>query len=91
MRGRGGIKPVTSRRDHRHLTGHEREEISRGTAAGWSVRRIAAPLRRPHSTVSREVGRNGGRADYRAAAADQADQTRTNRPKPTRLRERPQL
>lgn len=91
LRGHGGIKPGTSRRDHRHLTQREREEISRGIAAGWSLRRISAALGRPHSTVSRELARNGGRTDYRAAAADQAAQVRTKRPKPTRLKQRPQL
>ena len=40
----------------------EREEISRGIAAGESLRRIAARLRRSPSTVAREVTRHGGRA-----------------------------
>jgi IS30 family transposase len=38
----------------------EREEISRGLAAGESLRVIAGRLGRTASTVSREVGRNGG-------------------------------
>jgi IS30 family transposase len=40
----------------------EREEISRGLAAGDSMRSIASRLGRPASTVSREVHRNGGDA-----------------------------
>jgi hypothetical protein len=45
----------------------EREEISRGLAAGESLRAIASRLSRAPSTVSREVARNGGRSRYRAA------------------------
>ena len=38
----------------------EREEISRGLAAGESMRCVAAQLGRAPSTVSREVAANGG-------------------------------
>ena len=38
----------------------EREEISRGLAAGESLRCIASGLGRAGSTVSREVAANGG-------------------------------
>ena len=38
----------------------EREEISRGIAAGRSIRRIARDLGRSPSTISREIRRNGG-------------------------------
>ncbi|MFI2754873.1 helix-turn-helix domain-containing protein [Cellulomonas sp. P22] len=48
----------------------EREEISRGLAAGRSMRQIADALGRPPSTVSREVARNGGHDAYRAYDAD---------------------
>jgi DNA-binding NarL/FixJ family response regulator len=91
LRGHGGIKPLPRRRDHRHLTATEREEVSRGIAAGRSIRTIAASLRRPHSTISREIARNGGRSAYRAGAADLAATARSKRPKVTRLRERPVL
>ena len=37
----------------------EREEISRGVIAGYSIRSIATSLGRAPSTVSREVNRNG--------------------------------
>jgi IS30 family transposase len=43
----------------------EREEISRGIAAGVTARSIAARIGRPSSTVSREIVTNGGRAAYR--------------------------
>jgi IS30 family transposase len=49
----------------------EREEISRGLAAGLSARRIAAGLGRSPSTVTREIARHGGRRCYRAAEADE--------------------
>jgi IS30 family transposase len=59
----------------------EREEISRGLAAGWSARRVAAGLGRSSSTVSREIARNGGRDGYRAARADRRAWDRACRPK----------
>jgi IS30 family transposase len=48
----------------------EREEISRGIAAGESARAIAARLGRSPATVAREINRHGGRRRYRAAEAD---------------------
>jgi len=63
----------------------EREEISRGLAAGSSFAAIARGLGRPTSTVSREVGRNGDRRSYRAGKADRRAQLRAARPKPAKL------
>ena len=37
----GGIRPVPRRRSPSRLSFAEREEISRGLAAGWSLRAIA--------------------------------------------------
>jgi IS30 family transposase len=65
----------------------EREEISRAVAEGQSVRSIAARLDRAPSTVSREIKRNGGRANYRAAEAEDAAWNRALRPKACKLRE----
>src|ERR1700685_1674931 len=56
----GGIAPIPRRRASVALRLEEREEISRGIAAGQSIRLIARGLRRSPSTVSREIGRNGG-------------------------------
>ena len=67
----GGIAPPGRRRSRRALTLAEREDISRGIASGSSMRVIAQRLRRACSTVSREVARHGGRAQYRANQADQ--------------------
>src|ERR1700676_1723699 len=67
----GGIAPAARRRSRRALTLAEREDISRGIASGCSMRVIAQRLSRASSTVSREVARHGGRAQYRASDADQ--------------------
>jgi IS30 family transposase len=69
----------------------EREEISRGVAAGRSCRQIAARLGRAASTVSRELVRNGGRGCYRAQAADAAALGRAQRPKAAKLAVEPRL
>jgi transposase, IS30 family len=63
----------------------ERELISRGLAAGKSMRAIARELGRAPSTISREVGRCGGRGRYRAFASERAAAARARRPKPTKL------
>ena len=69
----------------------EREEISRGLAAGQSLRSIAAGLGRAASTVSREVAANGGRGGYRAARAEQQAWIRATRPKACKLADNPAL
>jgi IS30 family transposase len=68
------------------LSTAEREEISRGLAAGESLRVIAGRLGRAPSTVSREVARNGGRAAYRACRADRAAVHNMRRPKVAKAR-----
>ena len=85
LREAGGIRPPQRRRSRLALTLSEREEISRGVAAGRSLRSIAASLGRECSTVSREIRRNGGRRDYRAGEADEAARDRARRPKICRL------
>jgi IS30 family transposase len=87
----GGYVPAERSRCARALSFAEREDISRGLAAGLSVRRIAARLGRPPSTVSREVGRNGGRARYRAARADERAWRTARRPKACKLATNPAL
>ena len=81
----GGIEPPERVRAALHLKLAEREEISRGLAAGWSLRRIAQHLNRDPATISREVKRNGGAASYRAAAADARAYEAARRPKRCRL------
>src|SRR5499425_2032391 len=81
----GGIAPPVRRRGSVALMLDEREEISRGIAAGRSIRGIAAGLGRSPSTVSREVARHGGRSSYRATEADARAWERALRPKVCRL------
>lgn len=81
----GGIAPPVRRRSRRALTLGEREDISRGIASGCSMRVIAQGLSRACSTVSREVARHGGRAQYRANQADQQAWESALRPKVCRL------
>src|SRR6266576_949551 len=69
----------------------EREEISRGLAAGRSLRGIASGLGRAPSTVCREVAANGGAGRYRACAADRRALRLAHRPKPARLARCPRL
>ena len=87
----GGIAPASRRRASVALKLEEREEILRGIAAGQSIRLIARGLRRSPSTVSREIGRNGGCSAYRASEADTRAWERTLRPKPCRLARHPEL
>jgi len=82
---RGGIAPAARRRSRQVLTLAEREDISRGIASGCSMRVIAQRLSRTSSTVSREVARHGGRAQYRANEADQQAWESALRPKPCLL------
>jgi len=81
----GGFAPRTQRRASRALTLVEREDISRGIAAGESGRSIAARIGRSPSTVSREIARHGGRSGYRATDADKAAWASALRPKPCLL------
>ncbi len=82
----GGIRPRPRKRSRIALSREEREEISRGLAAGDSLRSIAVRIGRSPSTLSQEVARNHGRQSYRAATAEQAALSRGRRPKPTKLR-----
>ena len=78
----GGIAPEPRRRAAGALRLEEREEISRGIAAGRSIRRIALGLRRSPSTVSREIRRNGGCQRLpRGGEADRRAWQRALRPK----------
>ncbi len=81
----GGIRPPQKKRSRLALTLAQREEISRGVVAGYSIRSIASELGRAPSTVSRELNRNGGRRQYRASKADQAAWDRAHRRKTCKL------
>jgi IS30 family transposase len=81
----GGVAPQPRRRSRLALTTTEREEISRQLARGESIRAIGCALGRAASTISREIGRNHGRADDRAGPADRQAWLRGRRPKRCRL------
>ena len=91
LRPSGGIKPPARRRSTRALAMAEREEISRGIVEGRSVRAIAKALGRAASTISREIGRNGGARHYRAEASDQRAWKQARRPKLCKLATHGQL
>ena len=91
VRSAGGFSPPDRTRSGRSLTREDREEITRGLAAGDSLRSIASRIGRSPSTVSREVSRNGGRGRYRAGDSDDAAWRRARRPKACLLSQRPRL
>ena len=81
----GGVRPEPRRRSLRHLSLTEREEISRGIAAGEPLCAIADRLGRAPSTISRELARDGGRVGYRAHRADRVAWQRARRPQACKL------
>ncbi len=87
----GGRRLPPRRRAAGQLGAAEREEVSRGVAAGESCRAIAVRIGRAPSTGSREVARKGGRAQYRAGDAEAAAWRRARRPKPAVLAAHPAL
>jgi IS30 family transposase len=91
--GRGAAPSAEAepRRSPLRLSLAEREEISRGLAAGEPVREIARRLGRAPSTVCRDVAANGGRGRYRAGAADRRAVGLMRRPEPAKLARCPRL
>jgi IS30 family transposase len=81
----GGLKRRVRERSPPRLSLADREELSRSLVAGDSLRTIATRLGRAPSTISREVGWNGPRNDYRAWRADREAGRRGRRPKPSKL------
>lgn len=65
----------------RRLSQQDRQRIAAGLTAGLGYAEIARDLGRSTSTISREVARNGGPADYRAGEAQRASVRRARRPK----------
>ncbi|MGW4960302.1 helix-turn-helix domain-containing protein [Nonomuraea sp. NPDC004186] len=64
------------------LTQRDRQRIAAGLAEGRSYAEIARRLDRPTSTISREVGRNGGPGGYRPEQAHRATERRARRGTP---------
>lgn len=67
------------------LSASEREEIRSGLDAGESFRAIGRRIGRDGSTVSREVGANGGRAGYAGWRAHRRSSELARRPKVAKL------
>ena len=91
LKPRGGIYYPVPRPRPTSLTLPDREEISRGIAAGRSIRRIAEQLDRSPSTFSREIRRNKGHKAYRAVDANDRAQRRRHRPQRLKLQKNPVL
>lgn len=90
LRHRGGVAQLRCR-SVRSLSLSEREEISRGICAGDSIRAMARRMSRSPSSICREIARHGGKARYRALAADRQAWRNAERPKPCRLAQHPAL
>jgi IS30 family transposase len=73
------------------LTIADREEILIGLAQGETFTDIASRIGRATSSVSREVGANGGRHGYRAWGGHVRAQEQARRPKPVKMTVRPAL
>jgi IS30 family transposase len=67
------------------LCAEERETISRELRRENSARGIAKLLSRHHSTIAREINRNGGVAHHRALAAQERYESFKVRPKEHKL------
>jgi IS30 family transposase len=91
LKSYGGVWPEPCKRPKKQLLAAEREEISRGLAAGDSYPAIGNRLGRAHTTISREVTRNGGPSNYRATAADTAAGRGRCRAKRSKLAGNPRL
>ncbi|MEU0486188.1 helix-turn-helix domain-containing protein [Streptosporangium sp. NPDC006013] len=68
------------------MTQQDRERIAAGLADGLSYAEIARRLDRPTSTITREIGRNGGPGGYRPQQAHQATIQRARRGTPAHPR-----
>ena len=82
---RRGPRPVTWSPRPGNLTIDQREQILVGIASGKSLSEIARGIDRSPSTVSREVGANGGRGAYAIWPAHERARLGSKRPKPTKL------
>ncbi|MFD9425240.1 MULTISPECIES: GbsR/MarR family transcriptional regulator [unclassified Streptomyces] len=69
------------------LTHEDRRSIAAGLTEGLGYAEIARRLGRPTSTVSRDVGRNGGPEGYRADHAHRSTERRARRRGPAAVQE----
>ena len=83
----GGIRPAQRSRFRMALTLAEQGGMLCAVVAGHSMLSMAMSRGRAPSTISREIGRNGGQGGYRASQAEQAAWDRARRPKTCKLAE----
>jgi len=91
VREAGGVPTRRRNRNPRNLSPHEREEIYAGILGGESNRAIGARLARHHTTVGREIEKNGGRSCYRPFAAERRAEEQASRPKSFKVEANDQL
>jgi len=70
-----------TRHHYHHLDSSEREHIFAGLERGESLRSIAVDLRRPPSTISREIRRNSDPKGYGLFIADCSAYARSRKPR----------
>lgn len=76
---------------HQHLTPEERISIDLFLHLGLSRREIALCLNRSHTTISRELRRNGSTSGYRYQTAQRRADVRRMQPRHCRCQDRPPL
>lgn len=76
---------------HQHLTPEERVAIDLFLRLGLSRREIALCLDRSHTTISRELRRNGSSSGYRYQTAQRRADVRRTQPRHCRCQDRPSL
>ncbi|MCW2944414.1 MAG: Integrase, catalytic subunit [Actinoallomurus sp.] len=77
--------------DRRPFAAEDREEISRYLVLSLPNKEIAALLNRDDSVICPDISRNGGRAAYRAVAAQLRAEEQRLRPKEGKLGADPRL
>lgn len=73
---------------HQHLTPEERFAIELFLGLGMSSREMAVCLRRSHTTISRELRRNGSASGYRSQTAQKRADSRRSQPRHYRCQQR---
>jgi IS30 family transposase len=66
---------------HKHFIAEERLAIELFLGLGMSCREIAVSLERRHTSISREVRRNGSASGYRAQTAQKRADARRAQPR----------
>ena len=88
----GGVMEPRTQPSGRYLSHAEREEIALLRAQRYGPREIGRRIGRPHTTVIRELARNGNAdGSYRALSAQRRAEQRARRPKRGKLASNPLL